>query len=449
MDALLKPSRVERVLVPGRMIDAKYRVERVLGRGGTGIVVLATHVLIQQEVAIKVLTREFETEPIARERFLREARAATMIRSEHVVRVFDYGSSDGLPYIVMELLEGVNVAKLLERGPLSVNEAIDCILQVCVALAEVHVAGIIHRDVKPENLFVTRGPRGEALVKIIDFGISKILPSGRRGHAAIITSEDLLGSPVYMSPEQIRAPREVDQRTDIWSVGAVFYELLTAASPFMAPTLSELFRAIEVSPPEPLGSYRSGIPALVQQAIGRCLEKSPDKRFADIGELAEALRPEAPPRARAYVDSTLEVLRRARVPRATPVASWAAPSFAESNGRKTTRRWPRRVVWASAAIVGVLAVGAPLLAANGRRLPARSSSAHGLERETKVELVRLRKSGISPPSIQEPREALRTSPPAATRHAPPPIVGASHADPRALTATDYESRALPDFGDRK
>jgi serine/threonine protein kinase len=219
-------------VVKGELLGGKYVVEGMFAEGGMGIVCLGRHAQLNQPVAIKFLRRALSGRDSIIERFLDEARALAALRSEHVVRVMDVGQLEsGRPYLVMEHLDGIDLSVLLERdGPLGVDKAVSYVLQVCDALAEAHALGIVHRDIKPENLFLWSGGTGSDVVKVLDFGLAKRLDSG---HALGATGpQDSMGSPWYMSPEQIVTPQAVDSRTDVWSLGVVLYQLLTDTVPF-------------------------------------------------------------------------------------------------------------------------------------------------------------------------------------------------------------------------
>ncbi len=285
--------RKERRLAPGDVLGGKYRVERLVGEGGMGQVLAATHLGLGQEVAIKIMLAEKATESDSVERFLREARAAVMLKSSHVARVFDVATTDtGLPYIVMELLDGKDlVTVLLESGALPYADAVDVLVQVCDAVAEAHSLGIIHRDLKPENFFLSRRRDGTPHVKVLDFGISKLgaestTTKGRR----LVTQENtVLGSPTYMSPEQVKNSKRVDERSDVWSLGVSLYELLTAAEPFGADTIPEIFVNVLTTTPATPDQLVPGIPPELSAIVMRCLEKEPSARFQNVGELANAL----------------------------------------------------------------------------------------------------------------------------------------------------------------
>jgi eukaryotic-like serine/threonine-protein kinase len=300
-------------LEAGAVLAKKYRVEARVGEGGTGVVLAATHIPFQQKVAIKVLRTALASDEI-RLRFEREARAIERIQSEHVVLVLDVGAlADGSPYMVMEYLEGRDLARVLrEDGPLAVEDAVDCMLQVCEALGEAHGAGIVHRDLKPANLFLTRNEDGDPHVKVVDFGISKILDPQVRacaGNAREVTSAGAaLGSPRYMAPEQLRSSRDVDGRADLWSVGAVLFQLVTGRHAFEAPSNVQATVKVLSEDPASLCEHAPHAPPALERIVRRCLEKERDARFQTAAELAEALRPLASARTR----TSLERLRLAK-----------------------------------------------------------------------------------------------------------------------------------------
>jgi serine/threonine protein kinase len=275
---------------PGDLIGGKYRVERVLGRGGMGVVVAATHAHLGQRVAIKFLLKEAMAGDGVAERFLREGRTMVQLTSEHVARVTDVGTHDnGAPYLVMEYLEGRDLGEvLLARGPLPAPEMVDFLLQACEAVAEAHALRVVHRDLKPGNLFLTRRPDGSPLVKVLDFGISKAHePSGNK----LTQTAAVMGSPAYMSPEQVRSTTNVDQRTDVWSLGVIAYELLSGKLPFEAPTMSGMFAAIVASPMVPLAQRRPDLHPDLSRAVEKALVKEVEGRFQSVAELATALAP--------------------------------------------------------------------------------------------------------------------------------------------------------------
>jgi serine/threonine-protein kinase len=286
----------------GDVVAGKYRIERQLGAGGMGVVYAAMHVHLNEPVALKMMLPEGEGHQGVRERFLREAQTAVKIRSEHVARVSDLGFLEsGAPYMAMELLDGRDLAAVLsDHGPMPVSLALDYVLQACEAIAEAHALGMVHRDLKPANLFLTRRPDGSPFVKVLDFGISKS-PSAQT-EARLTSTGALMGSPSYMSPEQIRDAKQVDQRCDVWAVGMLLYELLTNRSAFDATTVPGLLASIVADPPRPIEALRPDLPPGLVAAIMRCLEKDLSRRTQSIAELARSVAPFAPPSAQQSVE---------------------------------------------------------------------------------------------------------------------------------------------------
>jgi len=293
--------------VPGTVVDGKYRVEKIIGEGGMGLVVSAVHLGLEQEVAIKFLLPEAMRNKVAVERFLREAKVAAKVRSEHVARVHDVGTLEegGVPYIVMEHLEGLDLGKLIDQeGALPIEEACEIALQACEALSEVHAAGIVHRDLKPSNLFVTRKVDGSPSVKLLDFGISKLTSLGGDEPGidpALTQTATIMGSPSYMSPEQLKSTKEVDKRADVWSLGAVLYEAITGKPAFRGESLPQVCAMIASEDPALPSTRRDGIPIELERTVLRCLEKDPEGR-ATLVELARTLARYAPDRAKASLE---------------------------------------------------------------------------------------------------------------------------------------------------
>jgi serine/threonine-protein kinase len=299
----------------GELLAGKYRVEQVLGAGGMGYVVAATHEQLGQRVAVKLLVPELCENQDSVTRFLREARAAVRIQSEHVARVLDVGElTNGAPYMVMEFLSGRDLAEELDLPEvIEVTQAIDYVLQASEAVAEAHSIGVIHRDLKPANLFLTHRPDGSPLVKVLDFGISKAInvdDSALEPAPSLTATHSLLGSPAYMSPEQIRRPKSVDIRTDIWSLGSILFELLVKEPPFNAESPLALLAAVVSDPLPNIRDRRPDVSPELAAVIERCLEKKPEHRYQTVAELADALAPFAP-RSQPSVSRISGILRSA------------------------------------------------------------------------------------------------------------------------------------------
>ena len=278
----------------GDLVAGKYLVGDVIAYGGMGVVVSATHQELRTQVAMKIVRGDLASDDALVARLLNEARAAASLKSEHVARVIDCGRLDcGAPFLVMEHLEGMDLRGLLEeRGPLPIEETVDFVLQVCEGLAEAHAAGIVHRDIKPENLFLTKSVCGRPVIKILDFGISKRITE-TLGPRKLTSPGMSIGSPWYMSPEQTRASSKVDERTDIWSLGVVLYELLIGKRPFEGETVAVVSaQVLTHDPPNPC-ALRLAIPASLGAIILRCLDKNAEGRFEGVASLAAALRAHA------------------------------------------------------------------------------------------------------------------------------------------------------------
>jgi serine/threonine-protein kinase len=276
----------------GDEILGKYRILRKLGEGGMGVVYAALHIELQETVAIKMLSPSLAMRDDVVGRFMREARAAAKIKNEHAVRVLDVGKfEDGVPYMVMEFLDGEDLeTTLMARGPLPLPEVIKYVAEAAIALSEAHRQGIVHRDIKPANLFLAKRSNGSRIIKIVDFGISKVANDGLIEGGATRT-DSVMGTPMYMSPEQLRASRDVDARADVWSLGIVFYRLLTGISPFDGDTVPLLFVSIFSSKHRSLRERRPDLPIELESILARCLEKDRDKRMSSVEEFVMALAP--------------------------------------------------------------------------------------------------------------------------------------------------------------
>jgi eukaryotic-like serine/threonine-protein kinase len=274
-------------LPPGTVLAGKFRVVKPLGQGGMGAVYVVEHVITRHERALKILHPEMAANREVVERFLREASAAGHIGSEHIVETFDAGTLEtGAPYIVMELLKGETLSDRLLRGDLGLDELSEIFRQACAGVQAAHDAGIVHRDLKPENLFVAERD-GRPFVKILDFGISKFDPT-RSGELSVTREGAALGTPYYMSPEQILGSRAVDHRTDVYALGVVLYECLTRKRPFEAETLPMLTVRIHEGHYVPVSALRPGLPSAVDAVIQRALARQPEERFQGVSDLAAA-----------------------------------------------------------------------------------------------------------------------------------------------------------------
>ncbi|MCE9576294.1 MAG: protein kinase [Deltaproteobacteria bacterium] len=356
----------------GAVIDGKYRVDRVLGEGGMGRVVAATHLRLGTQVAIKVLLPELAASTEIAHRFMREARAASALHSDHVCRVIDVGELDGgAPYMVMEMLDGADLAQVVCRqGPISERTASAYVLQALDAIAEAHSRGMIHRDLKPANLFLASRGANET-IKVLDFGIAT--NSNEPGLETRLTrTNTVMGSPGYMSPEQLRSARHVDARSDIWALGVILYELVSGTQPFGGESFSAISIAIATESYAPLRGASPPFAAVVN----RCLSKDPSHRFQTAAELAAALAPIAStggdaPRVAAHNATTLLVGAGSRPPSTT--LGGATGQRGEPPG-SASRRW-----LLAGGLVAFAAIAALILANLGARSSSRPAPDPGPE----------------------------------------------------------------------
>ncbi len=338
---------------PGDVIAEKYVIERVLGVGGMGVVVAAMHLELRERAALKFLLPAAAANPAVTVRFLQEARSAAKIKSEHVARVLDVGKlPSGVPFLVMEYLDGHDLQDVVEaRKRLPVAEAVGYVLEACEAIAEAHSLGIVHRDLKPANLFLAKRPSGPPIVKVLDFGISKVT-SGEVDR--MTKTSAILGSPHYMSPEQMSSARSVDARSDVWALGVVLYELLTGDVPFRGDTMPQVVGAVLHEPPRPI-EPDDAIPDPLVAVIHRSLAKDPADRFPDIHALALALAPFSPAAAAISVPRIAHVLNQSgQSSGATLVAATDRVPTVNALSRETVAGLPpRRGAWVSAGLGGV------------------------------------------------------------------------------------------------
>jgi len=281
----------------GQILAGKYRVDRVLGEGGMGVVVKAMHVALEQPVAIKLLREEVRDKPAVVERFGREARALAKLTSPHVTHVIDVATlDDGSPYIVMEYLDGEDLASVIERdGALPIERAVGYVLEACEAIAEAHSVRVVHRDLKPANLFLARRP-GEKrpAVKVLDFGISKLLDD----ETALTKTASGLGSALYMAPEQMRNAKDCDERADVWAIGVIVYELLSGDVPFGGQSVHQVVANVLDQNRKRLSERVPALPPEIDLLVEECLVLDPKKRVASVLAVAERLAPFGPPEAK-------------------------------------------------------------------------------------------------------------------------------------------------------
>jgi eukaryotic-like serine/threonine-protein kinase len=456
----------------GEIIADKYQVEGVLGEGGMGLVVSAWHLGLRQRVAIKLLlTNGSPLEDAAIERFQREARAAARIRSEHVCRVLDVSTlANGTPYLVMEYLEGCDLSdELARRGRLPVAEAVSYVLEACEPLAEAHLAGIIHRDLKPANLFLAQRPNGSRVLKLLDFGVSKSLGESSVGQFSLTKTSSLVGSPIYMSPEQLNSAKDVDARTDIWAIGAVLYELITGRTPFHGESIPQLVNAVLNTTPASFTSLGISAPAGLETVLRKALEKPRNKRYASVGELAIALGPFAPNgsisvsrilRVRASND-TRDPLpetvddgsEKRKTPRSghRPTVPSTLPPRADGD-RRATLRWALLAVL-MIALAGLAAVFSRRTHDVGRDEPMRAGVRDGGSPNAAASFA----PPPAPPKpsaiVQEPPQAEPTAP-APTQDSAPNVTRPPPAVRPRVTKTkqpkiEESPSELPNFGGRR
>jgi eukaryotic-like serine/threonine-protein kinase len=416
-------ANADQIPVVDDVLADKYRIERELGRGGMGIVLSAIHIQLEERVAIKFLLPDLSHDPALVARFLREGRAAIKIRSEHVVRVRDVATlPGGTPYMVMEYLQGKNFEELLEeQGRLPPELAVDHLLQATEALAEAHALGMVHRDLKPANLFLAHRADGSPCVKVLDFGITKVTESAGAVNFDATKTSIVMGSPRYMSPEQMRSSRTIDARADIWALGVILHELVTGAAPFDGTTMPDLLAAILQDPPPPLRRHRPDAPQELEAIVARCLEKEPAARYADVAELTQALAPFGSPSARVSADRVSRVIHsrspsntstsapivRANIPsvsdfRPEPATGGTVTVSATADAWGATGAPPRSKVRIVGLAVGGLFFATTLLMAIFGAHPQPTAAAHARASAEASPVV------AAPPVAREPEPRFET-----------------------------------------
>ncbi len=458
----------------GDVLAGKYRIETILGMGGMGVVVAARHLQLETKVAIKFLLPHMLSNQEAITRFVREARAAVKITNEHVARVLDVGTLDtGAPYMVMEFLEGGDLAAWLRQsGPLPVELAAEFILQVCVALAEAHSLGIVHRDLKPSNLFCIRRPDGQFSIKVLDFGISKLIDvTGSGPGMAVTRTATLMGSPLYMSPEQMRSAKDADIQSDIWALGVILYELLTGRVPFEGDTITEVALKVATQPAVPPTMLRSDLPPALEGVLITCLEKDRRHRYRNVAELALALAEFAPKRARGSVERIVGTVRAAGAYHGA--AQLPPPPESEANISPGTMSPLGRTTRAGASkkktVVGIGAAGALVVAVIVGLMLLRHKIEEPLAAPTSAaapSAQRLEPSEPPPPppaletsqlptadSVVAPTPMLSSKPnqpsPAPSGHPAPRSSAAARARPSAISAPNCDPSYTLDEQGRK
>ncbi len=465
----------------GDVLAGKYRIEKVLGVGGMGVVVAARHLQLETKVAIKFLLPAMLSNKEAVTRFAREARAAVKITGEHVARVLDVGTLEtGAPFMVMEYLDGGDLAAwITQRGALPVDLAVEFLLHASVAVAEAHSLGIVHRDLKPANLFCIRRADGKSSVKVLDFGISKVtdLSSSESGMSVTKTSA-MMGSPLYMSPEQMRSPKEVDAQTDVWALGVILYELLTTHVPFDGETVPEVAIKVATLGPPPMNTYRQDIPPGLEAVVNKALEKAKTDRYKNVAELALGLSEWAPARAKSSVERICDILNVQRpesiapgaweppAPRAPAVAAATMTAMGRTTGgvgQSATKKKAALAVLGIVGAIGAAALGVTLLhhkssddasAAAASPSPAAPPPIAALPALPAVDTSLARVAALPPelpatpppeptPAPTPPKGVAGHAPAHATPHAAPPPPAAAPPAPAPAPAPPPAPHPLP------
>ena len=409
------------VLQVGDIVGGKYRVERVVGRRGSGVIVEARHLELGQMVTIRHPPREVRARPRTVARFLRDSRSACQIQSEHAARILDVGRLDsGVPYLVMEGLDGWDLQEVLRvRGPLPVEDAVDYIVQASEAIAEAHGLGLMHGSICLSNLILTRRIDGSALVKVLDFGVPDVLQAVPFLEIASVDadSNSLMSALRFLSPEQIRCVDDVDLRADVWGLGAVLHELLIGAPAFFGTSPGGLLAAIAADPPQATGAVLRGVPPEVVAILLRSLAKDRNARFQSVAELVQALRPYAP----AESIRTVERVSRMSIPSRPPplpashgpVSRPSLPRQLPNSPSMKVGNWSSSPWLAAAGVVGGL-IGA-FLAIGTERLHALSGAREPAPTEKTAVWDPAAKPAIAPPTpVDTPAAAPKAPVPSAT-----------------------------------
>jgi serine/threonine protein kinase len=354
-----------------------YEVVSLVGSGGMGEVYKARDARLGRDVAIKILPASITNEGEGLKRFEQEARAVAALNHPNILTIYGIETHDGSPYLVSELLEGETLQQRLREGALPVRKALDIAVQTAHGIAAAHEKGIVHRDLKPANIFLARRADGSSVIKLLDFGISKLI---RGSSPQITTTSAQMGSPLYMSPEQLRRTRDVDNRADIWSLGIILQELIVGEAPFMGESLPEIIAMIVSEPPLSMRLRRPEVPVQLEAVVKRCLEKDPDARFANVAELARALGPFAPERSAISIERVTRIVagrqeislppdgvRGAKVPDSPAVATNS--SWHTSGVLRSARRSRRVFLITVAGVVAAGAIAAVVALTRGGQAP--------------------------------------------------------------------------------
>ncbi len=399
------------LLREGDVLASRFRLIRPLAHGGMGAVWVGEHMLLHVPVAIKLMGANVADHPSLRARFEREALAAAQLKSPHIVSVQDFGFEDGVPFMVMELLEGEDLAQRLQRvGRFAPAEVVELAIPIAKALTKAHQARVVHRDLKPANIFLARTDEGE-VVKVLDFGIAKVVPEDGSTPEDPTSTNSLLGSPTYMSPEQVRAKRAVDARADLWAFAVILFRMLTSRVPFEGGSPGDLLVKVCTEPPRRVSEVATNLPPSLDAFFDRALQKEPSMRFQSAHELVNGLAAGLglPPPfggSRASLPEPLAI----GAPPLVPLQVEHAQTLATN---QVALRAPGRVPATTLALAA-----APVLALAG------------------IALVALWRASLSPPAAEpeaaaaaivgEPRGAVE---PSAAPAQAPPTVDASEASP--------------------
>jgi serine/threonine-protein kinase len=452
----------------GSIIAGKYRLERVLARGGMGAVWMARHLQLGMAVAIKFMDPTFADLAEGRSRFEREAKAAALIQSPNVVQIHDYGVEEGTPYIAMELLTGEDLGSRLRRERrLPIRVTASLVTQVCKALRKAHEAGVIHRDLKPANVFLVRGDDDE-VVKVLDFGIAKITGVGAAEDAT--KTGVVLGSVHYMSPEQARGTKEIDARSDLWSLAVIAYRALTAHFPFPGDQLGDVIVKICTDPIPLPSQYLPELGGEVDRFFKRALARIPDERFQNAREFAAAFAELAGSRAEmssslwnapalpaepALTPAPFSAVTPPAMAESAPVVTSPAPVSSPMVGTLTSatqasdilvREPPRKgpppfaIVAVSAVAVVALAIGGMALFGGGQRSAAEApTTVAAPEVAPSISQTAPRPEVAPSPVTTGPQAALRPDPTPSAPNAPP----TASASASAAAATGVPRAAAP------